>query len=541
MLSKKRPKSFTIISKKDEKNFKKKINSKILEEYIQNYNILEKQYKQLKQELSDSKTNLKISKEIIDVFMTKCSDPNIKFSEVIKSLNKKVNFYQEINSKLLEDNTTLNNLLNKHKLNMHKINNDFEMLKTKYFILEQSNNKKENTIQNLKNIPEIKYNYNNIIINPNEANIKLNSDLEYYKGLSDNLFKKVKKYKEKIDFYQKQVNYLQMEKEKLRMKNKEQKIKANKYKDNMFLYLRKTLTNIVLNDKNLNKSFNNTQYNDDDNKNIGGLNLLNNFHEKNRSRNPVNNLESAFENFMNKTEYRFYNLYGNNKNKNKGIGINDDDFVDILKQVGITQENFALMSKNQKNSKLIDIIEYMYKMIREKTQCINLLECENENLNQENFELNKKNMELMKSPNEENNSSIVANNSKITINNMNINTLTNYKKILNNNGSNSSSIQEEINKILNAKFNNFDSDNNKESVEKKNNININVIKFIKNIIIMSKILKIRINNHHLLVFIVVKLIMNLEQVFFLILKVKLILFFIFFYNNLIFIYKIYIE
>ena len=173
---------------------------------------------------------------------------------------------------------------------------------------------------------------------------------------------------------------------------------------------------------------------------------------------------------MNKTEYRFYNLYGNKKNKNKGIGINDDDFVDILKQVGITQENFALMSKNQKNSKLIDIIEYMYKMIREKTQCINLLECENENLNQENFELNKKNMELMKSPNEENNSSIVANNSKITINNMNINTLTNYKKILNNNGSNSSSIQEEINKILNAKFNNFDSDNNKESVEKKNNI-----------------------------------------------------------------------
>ena len=480
MLSKKRPKSFTIISKKDEKNFKKKINSKILEEYIQNYNILEKQYKQLKQELSDSKTNLKISKEIIDVFMTKCSDPNIKFSEVIKSLNKKVNFYQEINSKLLEDNTTLNNLLNKHKLNMHKINNDFEMLKTKYFILEQSNNKKENTIQNLKNIPEIKYNYNNIIINPNEANIKLNSDLEYYKGLSDNLFKKVKKYKEKIDFYQKQVNYLHMEKEKLRMKNKEQKIKANKYKDNMFLYLRKTLTNIVLNDKNLNKSFNNTQYNDDDNKNIGGLNLLNNFHEKNRSRNPGNNLESAFENFMNKTEYRFYNLYGNNKNKNKGIGINDDDFVDILKQVGITQENFALMSKNQKNSKLIDIIEYMYKMIREKTQCINLLECENENLNQENFELNKKNMELMKSPNEENNSSIVANNSKITINNMNINTLTNYKKILNNNGSNSSSIQEEINKILNAKFNNFDSDNNKESVEKKNNININVIKFNNN-------------------------------------------------------------
>ena len=48
---------------------------------------LEKQYKQLKQELSDTKTNLQISKEIIDVFMTKCSDPKLKISEIIKSLN----------------------------------------------------------------------------------------------------------------------------------------------------------------------------------------------------------------------------------------------------------------------------------------------------------------------------------------------------------------------------------------------------------------------------------------------------------------------
>ena len=189
MLPRKRPKSFTILTKKNDKNFKKKINSKLLEEYIQNYSILEKQYKQLKQELSDSKTNLKISKEIIDVFMTKCSDPNIKLSEVIQSLNKKVNFYQEINSKLIEDNTTLNNILNKYKLNTYKITNDYDVLKTKYFILEQSNTKKENIIKNLKNMSEIKQNYNKIIISPKEANIKLNSDLEYYKELSYNLLK----------------------------------------------------------------------------------------------------------------------------------------------------------------------------------------------------------------------------------------------------------------------------------------------------------------------------------------------------------------
>ena len=53
MINKKRPKSLSIFSNKSQKNFQNKINSKILEEYIQNYKILEKQLKQIKQELAD--------------------------------------------------------------------------------------------------------------------------------------------------------------------------------------------------------------------------------------------------------------------------------------------------------------------------------------------------------------------------------------------------------------------------------------------------------------------------------------------------------
>ena len=108
---------------------------------------------------------------------------------------------------------------------------------------------------------------------------------------------------------------------------------------------------------------------------------------------------------------------------------------------------------------------------------INLLECENENLNRENFELNKKNMELIKYQNNENegndgnNSSIVNNGSKITIKNVNINTLSNYQKIFNNNMSNNSNIQDEINKIFSFPITKTI---NKET-ESKNNIN--VIKF----------------------------------------------------------------
>ena len=472
MLTKKRPKSLSIFGKKNQKNFKNKINSKILEEYIQNYNILEKQLKQVKQELADSKTNLKISKEIIDTFMTKCSDPNFKFSEVIKSLNKKVNFYQEINSKLLEDNTILNNLLNKYKLAYSRINNDLEILKTKNFVLEQSNKKKDSNIQNMKNITELKQNYTRLLINPKEANIKLNSEMEYYKELSNNLIKKLKKYKDKFEFYQKQVSYLQTEKERLRVKNKEQKIRANKDKDNIILYLRKTFNNMVLNDKNFKKSFNQTG-DSENNNNLGYINILNTFNKSNLSRNKGNNLETAFENFMNKTENNIYNLYEKRGDGNNSVAyIKNEEFVDILKQVELTKENFIKMSKNPINSKLTDIIEFMYKLLSEKTKTINLLECENENLNQENFELNKKNMELIKYQNnnicDEGNSSIVTNNSKITIKNVNINTMSNYQKIFNNNLSNNSNIQEEMNKIFNI---NFPKKVNKDS-EKKNNINI---------------------------------------------------------------------
>ena len=156
MFKVKRSKSIPIFGKSKKNDFQNKMAIKLMNEYAQNYKYLEKQYKQLKQELSDTKTNLQISKEIIDVFMTKCSDPKLKLSEIIKSLNKKINWYQDINTKLIEDNTTLNNLVNKHNLNSSKIANELDFLKTKYFILEQSIKKKDNIIKNLKKCTEIK-------------------------------------------------------------------------------------------------------------------------------------------------------------------------------------------------------------------------------------------------------------------------------------------------------------------------------------------------------------------------------------------------
>ena len=480
MFKVKRSKSIPIFGKSKKNDFQNKMAIKLMNEYAQNYKYLEKQYKQLKQELSDTKTNLQISKEIIDVFMTKCSDPKLKLSEIIKLLNKKINWYQEINTKLIEDNTTLNNLVNKHNLNSSKIANELDYLKTKYFILEQSIKKKDNIIKNLKKCTEIKEKYNLLVIKPTPAIIKLNTELEYYKELSYKLYRSAKKYKEKYEFYEKQVNFLQTEKEKLRVKNREQKMQANKDKDNIFLYLRKTLTNIALNDKSMNKSFN--MLKSDNANNIGSLNILGNLNKSALNKTKENDVESLIDNKLLDTLLKTENSFYENKKNNK-LDINNDEFVEILKQSGLTQEEFIEMSKNPVNSKLTDVIEFMYKLIREKTQTINLLECENENLNQENFELNKKNMELTK--NKELDDSLITTNSKITIKNVNINTLSNYQKILYNNTSN---VQEEINKIFRSKTPENENNKDKEKQNKncqniknnfqdiKNNININLIK-----------------------------------------------------------------
>ena len=89
---------------------------------------------------------------------------------------------------------------------------------------------------------------------------------------------------------------------------------------------------MVLNDINFKKSFNQTG-DSQNNNNLGYISILNTFNKSNLSRNKGNsNLESAFENFLNKTENNIYNLYEkrNNNNKNKISYINNEEFADIL-------------------------------------------------------------------------------------------------------------------------------------------------------------------------------------------------------------------
>ena len=145
------------------------------------------------------------------------------------------------------------------------------------------------------------------------------------------------------------------------------------------------------------------------------------------------------------------------KNSFEINGVNNEEFKEVLKQAGISNEAYILLSSNRLYSKLTDAIELMFKLVIDKNMTIKILETENENLNKKNSELNDENMSILSKIN---NDSMLNNTSKITINNLNINSLRAYKKILNkkslkssNSNTNSNSSKEETESIVNIKTN----------------------------------------------------------------------------------------
>ena len=452
--------------------------------YVDNFKYIEKENKVLRQRVSDTKTNLQISKEIINTFVTKYSDPKIKYNNIIQSLNKQINCFQEINRKLYEDNETLNNKINKMNLTYSTISEELDDLKTKIFILQQDINKKNNIIKNLKNNNEIQFFSKYTLIEPNIAAIKLHKELEEYKEKFKKVYKYSVNYKEKLEKYDALVTNLQTEKDNLKAKNHLQKIQADKDKENLIFKLREALTNIALNDEKSNKSCNLIKTKNNSNTILENLNLINSLNKSllQKSKDVCDSLivNRTFEN-----NFGTFNTSSSVNNK-RSVNLKDEDFIEILKQAGVTPNEFENMSKNNKFSKLTDIIEIMYKFLIDKTKTINILEAENENLNQENFELNKKNMELLKNKNIEENL-VNSNTNKITIKNVNINTLSNYQKILNNNNLN---IKEDLEKIFktnpaNLNFQEVNEGNKKKELN-KNKENKNILKENNNSIICSE-------------------------------------------------------
>ncbi len=452
---------------------------KLLSNYAESYKILEKENKSLQHYINDLKANLKISKEIINTFLTTNSDK--KYQTLSFTYQKQ----QKLLSSRIEELTKTNIELEKQNLqlieSLNLLREQIESSKTKIFLLEQIIEKKENIILSYK-----KNSNKNalVIINPNQAIIKMNDELITYKKVYEKVSKYLKKSGERLDRYENIIADLQTEKEQLKTQNEIQEYSAIREKENLIYKLRTTMINI-----------NNKNNNNEDKSSRSQNTLKRNINITNKNINLIKGLNlhnNGYENELLKKKLKFGDTIGEdkvnksfddaNETETKSIDSENEEFCEVLRQAGIPAMTYYMMTTNKGYTKIIDALEFMYKLVTDKKMTIKILECENDDLREKNFQLNKENMELL-SKQKEINDNMINNQSKITINNVNINTLRNYQKILQNN-----------NKDLENKYNESDSivynpNKNKSSIEKDDDYfkkNVEVKKYNNSVINKKK-------------------------------------------------------
>ena len=390
----------------------KKVVMKLLNQYADSYQCLEKQNKVLQESIKDLKTNLKINKDIISNFLSKSTSTEINKS-IIAKLNSQVESLTKSNEDLTKQNLSLMQSQNAISQELSILKEEIESKSKTIFILEQSIIKKDNIIQTYKkkskvSTPPL------VVLDPTKAIVSVNDELMTYKAI----YKKVSKYLqrncEKINKYENLITDLQTENGKLRVQNKLQQYSANREKETLLVKLKEEFYS-----KTNNTNTNNTNVSDNNTcvssyTRMGRMKLgLNAMDDKMRKKLMIAGTNKSVDQFDSSNKY------------------DSEDFNDVLRMAGLSIDHYVLMSKNKLYSKLTDAIEFMHKMIVEKNMCINLLEIENESLNAKNYQLNKENMELTSESKKKSGlgDSMINNTSQITINNVNINAVGNLPKI----------------------------------------------------------------------------------------------------------------
>ena len=394
---------------------------KLLNKYAESFNSLKEENATLKQQIKDLNLNIKINKSIIDNFF---SDKKLgeKAEALIKNIKKE-------NQNLLEQKELLEkknmDLIKKINLNEQsfiettvQLKDENEKLKTKIFILEQSCQKKNNIITQLNtklNSKNAKIKKEIYITNPSKIINEINNDLIKYKNMYKEISTALKENSINIEKYEKKIIDLQNENQNLRNEYKAHIFNSNKE--------RETLMNTIENERKLIK-INNKSRNYE-------KKLYNDLYPK--TSDDLLNLEIFNDNYF--------------RNKINRKQFEHEDFLDILKNVGLSLEKFEYICKMKNNTIFKEIIEMLLNLVKEKERLISILQKENENLNKNNFKLNEENISLKNK--KQNNNSI-----KKTINL--------YKEYLNNNELVHS------NDIYNPIKTNNDEINNKKIIDDKN-------------------------------------------------------------------------
>lgn len=370
---------------------------KLLNKYADSFNSLKDENSSLKQQINDLNLNLKINKSIIENFFS-----NVKLEKktdfFIKNIQEENKILSEQKLILEKKNEELNKKIHLNEQSFLEISSqtreENEKLKTKIFLLEQTCQKKNNIIthQNSKlNLKTHKLKNEIYITNPTRAVNNMNNELIKYKNMYKELSIILNNCKENLEKYEKKIIELQNENQNLRNEYKNYIFNSNKE--------RETLVNTIENERKL-------------------LKLKKSNNSRNYEKNILNSIYPKTSDELLSEVDIFNDIYFKNKINRKQF--EHEDFLEILKNVGLNLEKFEILCKIKQNVKFKEIIEMLLNLVKEKERLIAILQKENENLNENNFKLNEENIFL-------------KNNNKAKNKNKIKNTINLYKEYISNN------------------------------------------------------------------------------------------------------------
>ena len=425
----------------------KKTALKLLNKYADNFYSLKEENAQLKLQIEDLNSNLKINKSIIDNFFSKLN-PKEKESTIISKIQKEnFNLYNQ-NESLRKKNSELTNKIymsqQTYLESTIRLREENEHLKTKIFMYEQLLQKKENLLKRNKKGITLYNNKEIYVTNPSKLIIEINNELINTKEKNKKLEDIIKDSKIVIDKYEDQLMELQNENQVLRQEYKMHIFSTNRERETLMSEIQKEriqLRSVTEDNAKYRKNKHHNKNNGNDVYDISSK-IKENKHHSNKT-GLKNNLKQINDNFgkskdkeknNEKEKNKFSNIkdiitthgkylitdpnrlkknnemrkknfvYGKNEMEiyNDNYFLNEiedkqyehEEFIEIIKSVGLTLEKYEQLTKVKYFSEITEIIEMLLNLIKEKENVINILQRENDNLNANNFKLNKDNMFL---------------------------------------------------------------------------------------------------------------------------------------------------
>ena len=418
----------------------KKTALKLLNKYADNFYSLKEENVQLKLQIQDLNSNLKINKSIIDNFFSKLNPKEKESSIISKIQQENYNLYTQ-NESLRKKNSELSNKLYINQQtyieSTLRIKEENEHLKTKIFMLEQTLQKQENLLKKNKKRLSTYNNKEIYVTNPSKLINEINNELIKYKEKSLKLEDMIKDTKIVIEKYEEELMELQNENQLLRQEYKMHIFSTNRERETLMSEIQKEriqLRSVTEDNAKFRKNKKSNNNNGSDVYDINNKIKINKAQHKHGLKNNLKQINENFENNQYKEKGQYCNIKdiitthgkylktdpnrlkknGEMRKKNFVYGKNEieiyndnyflneiedkqyehEEFIEIVKSVGLTLEKYEQLTKVKYFSEFCEIIEMLLNLTKEKENVINILQRENDNLNANNFKLNKDNMFL---------------------------------------------------------------------------------------------------------------------------------------------------